>query len=351
MLDAILLRLGLLGDAMRRIADGELDVQIKDNRNDEIANMNRTLLFFRQATADATAARQKEIQEAKELEARRQLVDAATQNFEHAITHVTQTLDRAAKELDASANAMASSANQNQEQAISTAAASEEATSNVENVAAGAEEIARSIKHITQRVANSATVTNQAAEEARAITGAVESLSASVAEIGSFSKFIRDIAEQTNLLALNAAIEAARAGQAGRGFAVVAQEVKDLAAQAGNATGEITRQILSIEETTARCTNTMERIAATILQLNGIANEVACAMHQQDTVTREIAESSAAAAQGTREVSLHINEVSTTASKTGEVANTVLTAAVQLSEQSQLLRHEVEHYLSQIRAA
>jgi len=47
------------------------------------------------------------------------------------------------------------------------------------------------------------------------------------------------ISSQVNLLALNATIEAARAGVAGRGFAVVASEVKNLAAQAANASKEL----------------------------------------------------------------------------------------------------------------
>ena len=47
------------------------------------------------------------------------------------------------------------------------------------------------------------------------------------------------ISSQVNLLALNATIEAARAGDAGKGFAVVASEVKNLAAQAANASKEL----------------------------------------------------------------------------------------------------------------
>src|SRR6202166_725584 len=344
-------RLGLLSDAMRRIADGDLNVHIQDNRRDEIADMTRALQFFRQAAADAVAGSQKEIDQARTSESRRQLFEAATQSFEHSVSNVVQTLDRAAIAMDGSARDMADSANRNQQQALSTAAASEQATTNVEIVAKAAEEIARSIEHIAARVAESATVARQATGEAQAITGAVESLSASVEEIGEVSNLIRTIAAQTNLLALNATIEAARAGDAGRGFAVVAQEVKALAAQTGKATEEIARQIQTIEQTTSRSIQTMKMIAATITQLDDLANDVATAVRQQDSVAQEIAHNANAAAKGTRDVSANVSEVSSSAVRTGQVANTVLASASELAEQSQRLRCEVERYLAQVRVA
>ena len=344
-------RLGFLSDAMRRIADGDLTVDVQDNRGDEIADMGRALLFFRQATADAAAARRKESEQTRTLESRRQLVENATQEFEQAVSNIVKTLDRAAAAMDTSARDMANSATRNQEQALATAAASEQATANVGIVATAAEEIAQSIEHIAARVANSATIAGQATSEARAITDAVVSLSASVDEIGEVSDLISSIAAQTNLLALNATIEAARAGEAGRGFAVVAQEVKGLATQTGKATGEITRHIVSIEQTTERSVQAIKKIAATIEQLSEVANDVAVAMRQQDTVTQEIARNAGAAAKGTRDVSEHITEVSNSAVKTGQVASTVLTASAELADQSHLLRKEVERYLAQLRVA
>ncbi|HET8974395.1 MAG TPA: methyl-accepting chemotaxis protein [Pseudolabrys sp.] len=246
---------------------------------------------------------------------------------------------------------MANSAGRNQEQAFATAAASEQATTNVSIVATAAEEIAQSIEHIAARVANSANVATQATDEAKAITEAVESLSASVDEIGEVSDLISSIAAQTNLLALNATIEAARAGEAGRGFAVVAQEVKGLAGQTAKATEEITRHIVSIEQTTERSVNAIKKIAITIGQLSEVANDVAVGMRQQDAVTQEIARNAGAAAKGTRDVSENITEVSNSAIKTGQIALTVLAAAAELADQSHLLRREVERYLAQLRVA
>jgi len=95
----------------------------------------------------------------------------------------------------------------------------------------------------------------------------------------------------------------------------------------------------------------MKTIAATIIELSDLANDVAGAVRQQDSVTQEIARNANAAARGNRHVSANISEVSNTAVKTGQVANTVLAAAGKLAEQSNMLRHEVERYLAQVRVA
>lgn len=68
-------------------------------------------------------------------------------------------------------------------------------------------------------------------------------------DIHEMAQTIRGISEQTNLLALNAAIEAARAGEAGRGFAVVADEVKNLAAHAGQQAEKINELLNSLTDT------------------------------------------------------------------------------------------------------
>lgn len=344
-------RLGSLSDVMRRMAGGDLTVAIPEDGADEIADMARTLLVFRKASATASAAHQSEISHARESETRRQRVEAATQKFEQAVADIAEALDSASKSMDTSAHAMADGASRNQMEALTTASAAEETTTNVGNVARGVEEIAQSVLNISGHVADSASVARQAAQEAQMITATVEGLSASVSQIGDVSTLIRKIAAQTNLLALNATIEAARAGDAGRGFAVVAQEVKSLATQTERATEDITRQISSIEATTSHAADAMKTIAKTIIRLDEIARVVAAAIEQQESVVKEIAQSASGAADGTREVSENIGQVSKGVTETGQVANIVLSAANELSARSNTLRSEVERFLTQVRAA
>jgi methyl-accepting chemotaxis protein len=67
-----------------------------------------------------------------------------------------------------------------------------------------------------------------------------------MSQVQSVSSSIETIARKTNMLALNATIEAARAGEAGRSFAVVAAEVKKLAHETREATGQIASTLGSL---------------------------------------------------------------------------------------------------------
>ena len=344
-------RLTLLSGAMRRIADGEFDVPVPVGGRDEIAGMAKALLVFRQAIAEVSVARQREADRAEDSELRRQRVEAATQNFERAVNDVIQALDGASKSMDGCAHIMADAADHNKTRAAAAATASEEATTNVSSVAMAAEEIAQSVEEISTQAARSAHIARQASDETKAIIATVEQLVASVGQINNVSNLIRDVAAQTNLLALNATIEAARAGDAGRGFAVVAQEVKSLAGQTEKATGDITRQISSIEVTTSQVVQAMKAIAATIAQLDENASDISVAVQQQDAVSKEIARSANAAAERTRDVSMSVLQVSDAAAKTDQVASAVLNAGGELAERSGKLRAEVERFLAQVRVA
>lgn len=90
-----------------------------------------------------------------------------------------------------------------------------------------------------------------------------------IGEISKLAQQISAIASQTNLLSLNASIEAARAGEAGRGFAVVAEEIRQLASQTEQTTGDIKRVVEIIEDASngmIECLNkAMDYMDATVM--------------------------------------------------------------------------------------
>ncbi|MGI4808483.1 MAG: methyl-accepting chemotaxis protein [Janthinobacterium lividum] len=116
----------------------------------------------------------------------------------------------------------------------------------------------------------------------------VQALAAQVDGVEQITSLIGSIASRTNLLALNATIEAARAGEAGRGFSVVACEVKALAAQTRDATGEIEKRLagMQIHVEHAVCS-----IADTVRQIGSLADAASAiqtAVAQQQRATEEI---------------------------------------------------------------
>jgi uncharacterized protein YoxC len=176
------------------------------------------------------------------------------------------------------------------------------ARSNVETVAAAAEELSYAISEISGRVHESSHIASQAVEHAKKSNAIMNGLNKASDKIGDVVKLITDIAGQTNLLALNATIEAARAGEAGRGFAVVASEVKSLADQTAKATEEISDQINTIQQSTGSAVKAIQEISKTIERISEISTAIAAAVEEQSAATNEISRNIQMAAQGTVEV-------------------------------------------------
>ncbi len=83
-------------------------------------------------------------------------------------------------------------------------------------------------------------------------------------EITKVMEIIDNIADQTKLIAFNAAIEAASAGEAGKRFGVVAVEIRRLADNVMESTGEIKGKIEEIHEAINRLVIASERGSKTI---------------------------------------------------------------------------------------
>ncbi|NVN85209.1 MAG: cache domain-containing protein [Rhodopseudomonas sp.] len=339
--------------AMKGLADGRLDVEVPGiGRGDEVGEMAATVEVFK----SNAVARQRLEAEQKDNEARSAVRRKADTNkladdFESAVGEIVDTVSSASTELEASASTLTSTAERSQELAIMVAAASEEASTNVQSVASATEEMSSSVNEISRQVQESARIANEAVHQARTTNDRVGELAKAASRIGAVVELINTIAGQTNLLALNATIEAARAGEAGRGFAVVASEVKTLAEQTAKATGEIGQQITGIQTATQDSVNAIKEISDTIGRMSEIASTIASAVEEQGAATQEISRNVQQAAQGTTQVSTNIADVKRGATETGLASSQVLSAAKSLSGDSNRLKLEVGKFLQTVRAA
>jgi methyl-accepting chemotaxis protein len=343
-----------LTSGMKELAGGNFGVVLPGlDRKDEVGDMAQAVETFKVKAAEKardeaeSRTRQDQIAASERKSEMIRLADT----FEAAVGEIVETVSSASTELEASAGKLTKTADRAQELTTMVAAASEEASTNVQSVASATEEMASSVNEISRQVQASARMATDAVDQARKTNDRVSELSKAAARIGDVVELINTIAGQTNLLALNATIEAARAGEAGRGFAVVASEVKALAEQTAKATGEIGQQIAGIQAATQESVGAIKEISGTIEKLSEISSTIAAAVEQQGAATQEISRNVQQAAHGTQQVSANITDVQRGASETGSASAQVLSSAQSLSSESSRLRVEVDKFLDTVRAA
>lgn len=289
------------------LAAGKLNKTIETKRKDEFKPLMLALEQMRQSWVQSVES-----------------IQSVSSNINHNMSGITS-----------SANVMSSTAKENQSQALTVAAASEQMVSttgdiakNCEHATMTAEDSSQSTTLGISRVEETMNKLNQQVEKSKKDAILVQQLAETAQKIGTITLTIEDIASQTNLLALNAAIEAARAGEAGKGFAVVADEVRALSSRTSKSTQEITKMVMQVQSDAKVANDAMQQSVE-------VMDQISLETGKMHTVLNEVTEK-------VREVSSQINQISTAAEEQTTATSEISTNMKGITDGSYRLAEQVE---------
>ena len=147
----------------------------------------------------------------------------------------------------------------------------EQTSSSIEELAGSIKSVGKAARQVEGLTSDLDGITASGSEIIKDFISSIRQIESSSENVNEMLEHIKGLSTQIDLLAMNAAIEAAHAGEFGKGFAVVADQVKNLAEDSSEKSGEIGTHVGSMlsnvtrtNEKTTQADQAFSRISSTI---------------------------------------------------------------------------------------
>lgn len=253
-----------LSSAALDIAEGNLDVKIEVNSNDEIGDvavaMNKTTdrlnsyvdyIAEVEEVLNSIASGSLDFQLHHDYAGEFAKIKEALLNIRETLRDTIINIKESSEQVSLNSRQISMGAQFLADGTTEQAGAIEELSATVGDISSKISDMAKHSVDVNTSIEHAGEKIELSNRQMQDMLEAMNEINEKSAQIGKIIKTIDDIAFQTNILALNAAVEAARSGAAGKGFAVVADEVRNLANKSAEAAkvsdGFITEAIVAVE--------------------------------------------------------------------------------------------------------
>lgn len=340
-----------LNNAVGKLAEGNLDVEIKANGNNEIGQLGDSVTKLVERLKsyilyiDEISGILEEVGQGNlNFELKQDYVGefapikSAFNDIQKNLNHTMYRIADSAAQVDSSTGQIASASQALAQGATEQASAVEQLSATIQDLSVRSQDEAQRATDLSHGVATMGTQLEASNRQMQNLRQAMEEISTQSSEIAKIIKTIEDIAFQTNILALNAAVEAARAGAAGKGFAVVADEVRSLAGKSADAAKSITDLIndslAAVENGSGLANETADSLAQVAQNVEQVVVAVQqfASRYQEQTTSLD-------------EISTGIEQISAVVQNNSATAEESAASSEELSGQAHLMKQLIDKFV------
>jgi methyl-accepting chemotaxis protein len=337
-------------EAVRAVARGDWKSEVASlARKDEVGDIARAVAMLQRSLEERDRLRS-DVAQAESVKKRREELEDAIRRFDRVMRSVLLSVSDCVETMDETARELARMSAVAEGEAAEAAFVSESTVSNVAILHSATDRLSTSISDTAEQIRKTADILAMSSTGAQSASTKAEHLAKAANGIDGVIGLVEQLAAQINAVALNATLQGSRTAATDCRYSAVAADLKGLAARVAEVSAKIIEQVTMVRGASSETADSVRSIAQRLTLVQEQTQAIAFAMERQDIVTREIATSVSAAANGTINVSSSVERLKATIEEARGASMKVVTKATDMADEAHRLDSTVKSFLREVTA-